>query len=390
MTSVPDVIQTWQMVQPWTKDKETGEKTPGKLERTSIPMPELQAGEVLVEIAGCGVCHTDLGYFYYGVPTVSKPPLTLGHEISGRVVAGAADWIGKEVIIPAVMPCNDCPICAAGRGNRCLKQKMPGNSFGIYGGFSSHIAVPTADLCVVPPLTSPPLGGKEGGESPPSGGGKRGGMPLEWLAVIADAVTTPYQAAMRAGLQEGDLVAITGVTGGVGVYMAQMAKAFGAKAVVGIARNPEKLERALKYGTDYVINSTDKSAKDVRNEFRALCKENGLPHNYGWKVFEVTGSKGGQEIALALLSFVGKLVWVGFSVNKNEYSLSRLMAFDAEIIGTWGCLPEYYPPALEMVLDGRVQIEPFVETRPMSTIRETFEEAHAGKLTKRVVLTPDF
>lgn len=379
MTSVPDAIQTWQMVQPWTKDKETGEKTPGKLERTSIPVPELQPGEVLVEIAGCGVCHTDLGYFYYGVPTVGKPPLTLGHEISGRIVAGEEDWIGKEVIIPAVMPCNNCPLCAAGRGNRCLGQKMPGNSFGIYGGFSSHIPVPTADLCVVPPLTSPPMRGKEGGR-----------VPLEWLAVVADAVTTPYQAAKRADLQEGDLVVITGVTGGVGVYVAQMAKAFGAKAVVGIARNAEKLERALKYGADYVINSTDKSARDVRNEFRALCKENGLPHNYGWKVFEVTGSKAGQEIALALLSFVGKLIWVGFSTNVNEYSLSRLMAFDAEIIGTWGCLPKYYPPTLEMVLDGRIQIEPFVETRPMSTIQETFEEAHAGKLMKRIVLTPDF
>jgi 6-hydroxycyclohex-1-ene-1-carbonyl-CoA dehydrogenase len=128
---------------------------------------------------------------------------------------------------------------------------------------------------------------------------------------------------------------------------------------------------------------------EIRNEFRALCKENGLPHNYGWKIFEVTGSKAGQEIALALLSFIGKLIWVGFSTNVNEYSLSRLMAFDAEIIGTWGCLPKYYPAALQMVLDGRIQIEPFVETRPMSTIRETFEEAHAGKLTKRVVLTPD-
>jgi 6-hydroxycyclohex-1-ene-1-carbonyl-CoA dehydrogenase len=369
VANVPDTIQTWQMVRPWTRDKETGEKTPGKLERTSIPVPELQPGEVLVEIAGCGVCHTDLGYFYDGVPTVNQPPLTLGHEISGRVVAGEKDWIGKEVIIPAVMPCNDCPICAAGRGNRCLAQKMPGNSLGMYGGFSSHIPVPAQDLCIVE---------------------DRGDMPLEWLAVIADAVTTPYQAATRADLQEGDRVIVIGATGGVGVHMTQMAKAFGAEAVVGIARSPEKLERALQYGADYVINSTDKSAKDIRNEFRALCKENGLPHNYGWKIFEVTGSKAGQEIALTLLSFIGKLIWVGFSTHVNEYSLSRLMAFDAEIIGTWGCLPEYYPPVLDMVLDGRVQIEPFVETRPMSTIQEVFEEAHAGKLMKRIVLTPDF
>jgi len=359
------------MVQPWSRDKETGEEMPGRLEQTSIPMPELQPGEVLVEIAGCGVCHTDLGYFYYGVPTVNKPPLTLGHEISGRVVAGEESWIGKEIIVPAVMPCNDCPICTAGRGNRCLAQKMPGNSLGIYGGFSSHIPVPAADLCVVH---------KE----------DRGDMPLEWLAVVADAVTTPYQAVTRADVRPGDLVVVVGAAGGVGIYVVQMAKAFGAGTVIGVDLNQEKLERSLQYGADFIINSSGKSAKDVRNEFRALCKEHGIPYNYSWKVFEVTGAKGGQEISLALLSFVGRLIWVGFSTDVNEYSLSRLMAFDAEIIGTWGCLPKHYPAALQMVLDGRVQIAPFVETRPMSTIRETFEEAHAGKLAKRVVLTPDF
>jgi 6-hydroxycyclohex-1-ene-1-carbonyl-CoA dehydrogenase len=142
MADIPKRIETWQMVQPWAKDRETGKVTEGRLERTGIPVPELQEGEVLVEIAGCGVCHTDLGYFYDGVPTVTKPPLTLGHEISGTVVAGKGEMIGKEVIIPAVMPCNGCPICAQGRGNRCLAQKMPGNSLGNMGGFSSHIVVP--------------------------------------------------------------------------------------------------------------------------------------------------------------------------------------------------------------------------------------------------------
>ena len=369
MTTMPDKIQTWQMVQPTVKDRETGEITPGKLEKTSIPVPELQPGEVLVEIAGCGVCHTDLGYFYDGVPTVTKAPLTLGHEISGVVVAGEKDWIGKEVIIPAVMPCRSCPICDMDRGNRCLAQKMPGNSLDIYGGFSSHIPVPAEDLCLVE---------------------DRKGMPLEWLAVVADAVTSPYQAAIRADVQEGDRCIILGVTGGLGVFMSQVLKAMGAEVVVGIARHPDKLERALEFGTDYVINSTDKSPKDIRNEFRGLCKENGLPSNWGWKIFEMTGAKPAQDIALALLGFVGKLVWVGFSINKNEYSLSRLMAFDAEIIGSWGCLPEYYPIVLQMVLDGRVQLEPFVETRPMSQIEDVFEEAHSTTLMRRIVLTPDF
>ncbi len=86
MAGVPDKILTWQMVQPTSRDRETKEVTPGRIEKTEIPVPELKKGEVLVEVAGCGVCHTDLGYFYDGVPTVNKPPLTLGHEISGTVV----------------------------------------------------------------------------------------------------------------------------------------------------------------------------------------------------------------------------------------------------------------------------------------------------------------
>jgi len=368
MAAIPDKIQTWQMVQPTTFNKETKETTPGKLEKTEIPVPELAPGEVLVEVAGCGVCHTDLGYFYDGVPTVSKPPLTLGHEISGTVVAGDDAWVGKEVIIPAVMPCRQCILCKTGRGNRCLAQKMPGNSLGLYGGFSSHIPVPAVDLCEVK---------------------DRGDIPLSHLAVVADAATTPYQAAKRSDLQPGDNVVVIGITGGVGQYMGQTAKALGAKTVVGIARNKEKLERALNFGADFCINSTDKDARTVSKEFRGYCKENGLP-NTGWKIFEVTGAKGGQEIGLALLGFTGKLVVVGFGMAKVEYAIGRLMAFDAEIIGTWGCLPEYYPIVLGMVMGGKINMEEFVETRAMSTIAETFAEAHKTPPMKRIVLTPDF
>jgi 6-hydroxycyclohex-1-ene-1-carbonyl-CoA dehydrogenase len=350
-------IDTWQMTQP------------GTLERTRLPMPDLAPGEVLVEIKGCGVCHTDLSYFYMGVPTVQKPPLSLGHEISGVVVAGDAALIGKEVVVPAVIPCGKCALCRSGRGNRCLEQKMPGNSMGIYGGFSSHIVAPAEFLCLV---------------------GERGNVPLEHLAVVADAVTTPYQAAVRARLQPGDNVIVIGAAGGVGSFMTQTAKGMGAGAVVGIDINDEKLALMKSYGADFTINPKGKSAKEVKELFKGFCKERGLPANYGWKIFEVTGTKAGQELALALLSFTGTLVVVGYGTDVTQYMLSKLMAFDAEIIGTWGCTPDKYPEVLKMCLDGRIALAPFVETRPMSQIAAVFDEAHHGKLKKRVVLTPDF
>lgn len=367
MGNIPDKINTWQMVSPFKKDRETGEVTPGKLEKTQIDVPDLNPGEVLVKVAGCGVCHTDLGYFYQGVPTVNKPPMTLGHEISGTVVGGESAWIGKEVIIPAVMPCRQCYLCKTGRGNRCLSQKMPGNSMGIYGGFSSHIPVPAIDLCEVT---------------------NRGDLPLEKLAVVADAATTPFQAAKRADVQVADNVIVIGV-GGVGQYMVQVLKALGAANVIAIDINQERLDTMLENGADFAVNSMGKSTRDVAGEIKAFRKENNLPGT-GWKIFEVSGTKPGQELGLALLSFTGKLVIVGFGPHKVEYSISRLMAFDAEIIGTWGCLPEYYPAVLNMVTSGKINFSDFVQTRPMSTIADSFEEAHKKSPDQRIVLVPDF
>lgn len=368
--SVPDKIQTWRMTKGPEVDKETKKVTaPGVLEKTEIPTPELGPKEALVEVAGCGVCHTDLSYFYDGVPTVTKPPLTLGHEISGVVIAGDSDLVGKQVIVPAVMPCNECDICAKGRNNRCLNQKMPGNSLGAYGGFSSHIPVPKDDLCVIEDLK---------------------GRPLENYAVIADAVTTPYQAAMRADLKAGEPVLVLGAAGGVGGYMAQIAKALGANPVVGLDKVEDKLERSKSLGVDYTINTTGKEMGQVKDEFKEIAKSAGHKHNVGWKIFECTGAGPIQDLGLSLLGFIGKMIIIGFGMSKNTYMISRLMAFDAEIIGTWGCLPQYYKPVLEMVQSGKIEIDSLVDPRPMSQIEQAFEEAHSGQLDKRIVLTPDF
>jgi len=107
-------------------------------------------GEVAVAVAGCGVCHTDLGYYYDGVRTNHPLPLALGHEISGRVVAagaGAESWLGRSVIVPAVLPCGECDLCQRGLAPICRAQKMPGND--IHGGFATHIVVPARGLCPV-------------------------------------------------------------------------------------------------------------------------------------------------------------------------------------------------------------------------------------------------
>jgi 6-hydroxycyclohex-1-ene-1-carbonyl-CoA dehydrogenase len=328
-----------------------------------------KADEVVVEIAGCGVCHTDLGYYYDGVRTKHDLPLTLGHEISGRVVdagANAPSWIGRAVIVPAVIPCGRCDVCQRGKATICPHQKMPGND--IHGGFATHILVPAHGLCAVDERRL-----------------QSAGIDLADLSVIADAVTTPYQAVVQAGVTDGDLVVVNGV-GGVGGYAAQIATAFGG-TVVAVDVNEDKLKAIVGKGAALSLNSQQMIPRDVKRAIANFAKERGLRQTE-WVIFECSGTRGGQEAAFGLLNSGATLCVVGFTMDKVEIRLSNLMAYHARAIGNWGCPPELYPKALELVLDGRVKVIPFVEKHPLSEINQVFEAAHAGALKRRAVLVP--
>jgi 6-hydroxycyclohex-1-ene-1-carbonyl-CoA dehydrogenase len=326
-------------------------------------------GEVVVKIAGCGVCHTDLGYYYDGVRTNHELPLALGHEISGRVIAtgsGAEEWMDQAVIIPAVMPCGMCDACKRGKGTICRTQKMPGND--IQGGFASHTTVPARGLCKVDETRL-----------------DTAGLTLADASVIADAVTTPYQAVVQAGVGEGDLVIVNGV-GGVGGYAVQIAAAMGA-TVVAIDVVPEKLAAISEYGAALTLNARDFDSRALKKEISAFAKARDLRPNE-WITFECSGTTAGQATAFSLLNHGATLCIVGFTMDKLEVRLSNLMAFHARILGNWGCPPELYPGALDLVLDGKVKITPFVEHHPLEEINEIFQAVHDGKLVRRAILVP--
>jgi len=339
------------------------------LVRTDFETGTPGAGEVVVEIAGCGVCHTDLGFYYDGVRTNQPFPLTLGHEISGRVVAAGADataWQGKAVIIPAVIPCGTCELCQRGHGTICRAQKMPGND--IHGGFASHITVPIHGLCEVDETRL-----------------AAAGLQLADVSVIADALTTPYQAVVQADVQPGDLAIVIGV-GGVGGYAVQVAAAFGA-TVVAIDVDQAKLDAIGEYGAALSLNAREFSGRDLRKAVKGYAKENGLRATE-WKIFECSGTTAGQKTAYGLLTFGAHLAVVGFTMDTVELRLSNLMAFHAKAQGNWGCDVDLYPAALDLVLDGKVALAPFVEQHPLDDIAKVFAAAHDHQLTRRAILVP--
>ncbi|MCC7461443.1 MAG: 6-hydroxycyclohex-1-ene-1-carbonyl-CoA dehydrogenase [Gammaproteobacteria bacterium] len=331
---------------------------------------EAAAGEVVVEVAGCGVCHTDLGYLYDGVPTRHALPLCLGHEISGRVVAtgaGAESWSGRSVIIPAVIPCGQCAACSAGRSVLCAAQIMPGNDF--HGGFASHVVVPARGLCPVPLER---LGTR--------------GLTLADVSVVADAVTTPYQALTQAGVQAGDLVIVNGV-GGVGGFCTQIARALGA-TVVAIDVRAARLAALAGGCAALTLNAAQLEFRDLKAAIQSFARANGLPERSQWFIFECSGTRAGQETACNLLNRGATLGVVGFTSDKVNLRLSNLMAHHARALGNWGCAPELYPPTLELVLGGKVRLEGFVERHPLMEINRVIEAAHEGSLQRRAILVP--
>jgi D-arabinose 1-dehydrogenase-like Zn-dependent alcohol dehydrogenase len=196
------------------------------------PIPTIQPHQVLVKVAACGVCHTDLHYLDHGTPTYKKPPLILGHESSGTIaeVGGAVKHFkaGDRVLLPAVVSCGTCEFCRTGRENICQTMTMFGNN--VDGAYAEYVVAPAKDIFALP---------KE--------------IPLEEGAIIADAISTPYHAVKnRAEVKAGDSVVVFGC-GGVGINIVQLAAAAGG-VVIAVDISEGKLAWAKKLGATYTVN----------------------------------------------------------------------------------------------------------------------------------------
>jgi 6-hydroxycyclohex-1-ene-1-carbonyl-CoA dehydrogenase len=326
---------------------------PGRLEAFADRLGEPPPGWVTIEVVGCGVCHTDLGYLYGGVATALKGPIVLGHEIVGRTPDG------QLVLVPAVSPCGACPACTRGRPTACAASKMPGNHHD--GGFASQVQVPARWLCPVPPIAD------------------------AWrLAAIADAVTTPLQAVRRTQLAAGDVAVVVGV-GGVGGFLVQIARALGA-IVVAIDVSSERVARALAGGAAIGVVAAELEPKTARKQLAQRLGELAGPD--AWHVFECSGAPAGQTLAWSLLTRGGKLAIVGFTPEIVPVRLSNLMALDAEAYGNWGADPALYPEALRLVLEGQLDLAGAVEQHALADAPAVLAAAHHGQLTRRPILVP--
>ena len=291
-----------------------------------IPVPGIGDDQILVKVAACGVCHTDLHYLEHGVPTFKKPPVVLGHEASGMVEEAGTSVTnlkkGQRVLIPAVLTCGRCAFCRMGRENICSNMVMLGNHCD--GAYAEYVAVAAKDVLELP-------------ES----------VPLEEASVIADAISTPYHAVKnRARVQPGDTVVVFGC-GGVGINAVQLASAAGGY-VIAVDINDRKLEWASEFGAARTINATTvaRVSKEVKK----------LTGGRADIAMEVIGNPRTIEEAFECVRIGGRLCVVGYTHEAISVVAGKIMFKEIEVVGSLGCRPLDYVPLNRMVEQGKIDV----------------------------------
>lgn len=324
-----------------------------------VETPKINSHEILVKIAACGVCNTDLHYIDHGVPTFKKPPMILGHEPSGIVEEVGTEVTnfkaGDRVLIPPVFSCGYCANCRLGRENICFNMIMLGNN--IDGAFAEYTKAPAKDCQHLPEE-----------------------LPLEESSIIADAISTPYHAVKnRAQVRPGDSVVVFGC-GGVGINVVQIAAAAGG-SVIAVDILDNKLEMAKKLGAQHTINASDKEDKALLKEIRALT-------GGGADItIEAIGNPKTIELAPGALKAGGCHCQVGYTHLNVPFNAGRLMFREIEIKGSLGCRPVDFPNIIEMVKTGKIQLKPVVtHTFKLDDINKAFDLMRKGESLRSIVI----
>jgi alcohol dehydrogenase, propanol-preferring len=329
-------------------------KKPLAIEDVARPQPG--AGEILIGIEACGVCHSDVHVADGDWPQfakIVKTPLILGHEVAGVVIekdAAVEDLkVGDRVGIPWIhWTCGQCELCREGNENLCRRQQITGVT--VDGGYAEFVKAPASHAIRLPDNLSS----------------------LQAAPLFCAGVTV-YRALKRSGILPGQLLAVFGI-GGLGHLAVQFGQALGAE-VVAIDISEEKLALARSFGVSATINaSTDNVVKELRNRG-------------GVHVSLVTSAaRASYETAFHCLRPTGTLLVVGLPADPICFPAILMAAGEIRIQASTVGTRQDSREVLAMAAAGRVRCQ--VAARPLTEVNQALDELRRGQVSGRLVLAP--
>lgn len=297
--------------------------SPHDLRIEDRPVPAPGPGQVQVAVEAVGVCGSDVHYYEHGRigPYVVESPMVIGHESAGRVTAVgedvAPDRIGTVVALEPGVPCRRCEQCRAGRYNLC-----PDVAFfatpPVDGSMAQYVVI-DADFAV---------------PAPPS---------IDYAAAaMAEPVSVALWACRRGGVTAGESVLVTGA-GPVGLFCGQVARALGAGPVYVTDVNEHRLGVAEKLG------------------LRALAAGTAPPADVD-VLLECSGSPVALGAGFASVARAGRVVLVGMGGDEVTFDLARIQNRELWITGIFR-YANTYPTALQLIADGRVDVDAVISHR---------------------------
>jgi 2-desacetyl-2-hydroxyethyl bacteriochlorophyllide A dehydrogenase len=293
------------------------------LEDAEVSLPDIGASEVLVRVAACGICHSD-AHYRAGISLIESLPVTLGHEVAGRVETVGRDVHhvspGERVYVHYLVSCGCCDVCRGGHEQFCGKGQMIGKHRD--GGYAEFIKVPGRNVFLLPD-----------------------GIPFEHGAIMMCSSATTLHALNKARLKSDERVAIFGF-GGLGFSALQLARAFGCGEVYVVEINPAKLASIATFGGIPI----DATTPDPVEQIREATDGKGVDVS-----IELVGSAVTMGQAVRCLAVFGRAALVGLtSESLSVLPYTEVINKEAEIIGVSDHLATELPLLMQLARNGKL------------------------------------
>lgn len=327
-----------------------------QLEIADAPLPQLAAGEVLLRVAACGVCGSELESFK--THSVRRPPpLVMGHEFCGIIedAGDASDFqTGQKVVANALVPCGDCVRCQRGDTHLCAHRQL----FGMHrqGAFAEYVAVPAR--CLIP-------------------------WPEELLAAAACLAEPLGNGVHMVNLTQhlpAERILIIGA-GPIGLMAQQAFAALRGSQIMVADLSAERIAVAQKLGAAHIVNSREADAV-------ALCLE--WTHGEGADiVIDAVGAVATKTQSLTALRPGGAAVWIGLHSDEMTFNSYHVTLPEKQVFGSYSATLPEMQVALQLMQEGKVETASWVESFPLERGAEAFHRmADARGTDIKAVVAP--